>query len=50
MIRLVCPNLKCRKILAVPENTRGKAILCSSCGAAVRVPADRLKPADSRKD
>jgi len=54
MIRLVCPNLKCRRILVVPENTRGKAIRCSACGTAIRVPDSRpAAPADaaeSKKD
>ena len=54
MIRLVCPNLKCRRILAVPESTRGKAIRCSGCGTAIRVPDSRpaqpAETADARKD
>ena len=24
--RLICPNLRCRKILKVPEETRGKVV------------------------
>lgn len=47
-IRLVCPNLKCRRILVVPANTRGKTIRCSACGTAIRVPDQRpAAPADA---
>jgi LSD1 subclass zinc finger protein len=37
-IRIMCPNLKCRRILAVPAKARGKNVRCSGCGAFVQVP------------
>lgn len=45
LIRLICPNLKCRKVLTVPENTRGKMVRCRSCGMRINVPADKPTPA-----
>ena len=39
MIRLLCPNLKCRKILSVPLSARGKTVRCRNCGMRVEVPA-----------
>lgn len=37
-IRIMCPNLTCRKVLAVPVSARGKTVRCKSCGIAIRVP------------
>jgi predicted RNA-binding Zn-ribbon protein involved in translation (DUF1610 family) len=37
-IRIMCPNLTCRKVLAVPPIARGKAVRCRSCGTNIRVP------------
>jgi hypothetical protein len=45
MIRLVCPNLGCRKILAVPETTRGRVIRCGQCGKTIKVPEGKKPPA-----
>lgn len=38
VIRLICPNLKCRAILVAPPTARGKAVRCRECGVKVRVP------------
>ena len=38
VIRLICPNLKCRAILTAPAAARGKAVRCRQCGMKVRVP------------
>jgi len=47
MIRLLCPNLKCRRVLAVPDSARGRAIRCGACGTSVRVPdSSPAKPAE----
>lgn len=43
-IRIMCPNLRCRAILAVPEKARGKLVKCKSCGGSIRVPAARVEP------
>ncbi len=37
IIRLICPNLKCRAILSAPESARGKSVRCRNCGQKVRV-------------
>ena len=44
VIRLICPNLKCRKVLAVPEATRGKTVRCRACGMKINVPGDKPSP------
>lgn len=44
--QLMCPNIKCRKILSVPEEARGKVVTCSHCQTALRVPA--AKPATKK--
>ncbi len=38
VIRIMCPRLTCRKVLAVPATARGKTVRCRSCGATLRVP------------
>ena len=44
-VRLLCPNLKCRTILAVPASARGKTVRCRSCGMRIQVPGGNAKPA-----
>ena len=38
-IRIMCPSLSCRRILAVPVSSRGKTVRCRNCGGTIRVPA-----------
>ena len=38
-IRIMCPNLKCRSILVVPETARGKNVKCSNCATLFKIPA-----------
>jgi hypothetical protein len=38
LVRLICPNLSCRSILAVPISARGKMVRCRACGMRVTVP------------
>lgn len=40
-VQLICPNLRCRKILAVPDEVRGKLVKCQFCQTAFRVPEMR---------
>ena len=40
-ITLFCPNLKCRSILQVPDDTRGKKVKCGQCGTAFFVPTKK---------
>lgn len=46
-VRIMCPNLTCRRVLAVPESARGKTVRCKNCGTAVTIPAAKSggKPA-----
>ena len=43
-VQIICPNLKCRKILAVPDEFRGKSVKCQYCQTVLRVPG-AAKPA-----
>ncbi len=43
-IQLICPNLKCRKLLAVPDDVRGKMVKCQHCQTAFRVPEAKSRP------
>ena len=38
MVRVMCPNLRCRSVLAVPSEARGRMVRCKSCGMNVLVP------------
>jgi len=38
-VRIMCPNLICRKVLAVPEAVRGKTVRCKACGTNIKVPS-----------
>lgn len=37
-ITILCPTLKCRMLLAVPEEIRGKKVRCKYCGTTFVVP------------
>ena len=41
LIRIMCPNLSCQRILAVPEGARGKVVRCRMCGMNVKIPASK---------
>ena len=43
-VRLICPNLRCRKFLAVPEEVRTKLVKCQHCHQTFRVPEAQAKP------
>ena len=50
-LRIMCPNLTCKKILAVPASARGKTVRCRGCATNIRVPAsDQAKPEDKKPD
>jgi hypothetical protein len=40
-VQLICPNLRCRKILSVPDEVRGKLVKCQHCQTMFRVPEGR---------
>jgi len=37
-IRMLCPNLTCRRVLAVPVSARGRTVRCRGCGTNLRIP------------
>lgn len=45
-VRIMCPKLTCRKVLAVPSSARGKTVRCRACGTSIRVPAPEAPAAD----
>jgi hypothetical protein len=47
-VQLICPNLACRKFLAVPDDVRGKLVKCQHCHTNFRVPEAR-KPVANEK-
>jgi hypothetical protein len=46
VIRIMCPNLGCQRVLAVPSSARGKLVRCRGCGTNIRIPANRPVPVD----
>jgi len=42
-IRIMCPNLTCRKVLAVPHSCRGKTVRCRACATNIRVPGAQVE-------
>lgn len=54
-VRIICPNLNCRSILAVSDSMRGKVVKCKMCARRVMIPAKRtpapvLPAADTIED
>jgi hypothetical protein len=45
-VRIMCPNLTCRRVLAVPSTARGKTVRCRNCGVNIRVPSTPPQPQD----
>jgi hypothetical protein len=48
-VTLICPNLRCRKILSVPDEVRGKTVKCQHCHTIVRVPEKRTATAGAKR-
>ena len=44
MVRIMCPNLTCRKVLSIPAVARGKTVRCKSCGTNIRIPSNKPQP------
>ena len=40
-VQIICPNLRCRKVLSVADDSRGKQVKCQHCQTALRVPDGR---------
>ncbi len=49
-VSILCPNLKCRSVLAVPEQARGQKVRCKYCGMTFVVPAKDLNPAAKKPE
>jgi LSD1 subclass zinc finger protein len=47
-VQMICPNLRCRKFLTVPDGVRGKLVKCQYCQTTFRVP-DAKKPDPTAK-
>ena len=46
-LRIMCPNLSCRLVLAIPTMARGKTVRCRSCGTNIKVPASPASGANA---
>lgn len=40
-VHVVCPSLRCRKILTLPDDVRGTTVTCRYCEMQFRVPQIR---------
>ena len=40
---MICPNLKCRRVLQVPSKYRGQHVKCRYCSMTFAVPRLRLE-------
>ena len=38
IVHIMCPNLRCRSVLGVPQEARGRMVRCRHCGTKIRVP------------
>ncbi len=38
IIRIMCPNLSCKRVLGVPAHARGKLVRCRGCGSNIKIP------------
>jgi len=48
-IRIMCPNLTCRKVLSVPASARGKTVRCRACATAIRIPGGSSTPTNDNR-
>lgn len=46
-VRIMCPNLACRRILSVPGAARGKTVRCRNCSTNIKVPAVSVKATET---
>lgn len=45
IIIVLCPHLRCRAALQVPETARGKQVRCGHCGTNFKVPLKETRQA-----
>lgn len=50
VIRIMCPNLSCQRVLAVPSHARGKIVRCRGCATSIRIPKKAKAAASAKKD
>jgi len=43
-VTVMCPNLRCRATLSVPDKVRGKRVRCPQCSITFQVPASANTP------
>jgi hypothetical protein len=43
-VHAICPNLRCQKILELPDDVRGHEVTCRYCSMLFRVPRIRRRP------
>jgi hypothetical protein len=46
-VHVICPSLRCRKILSMGDEVRGTVVTCRYCNMQFRVPQQRLESAKS---
>ena len=49
-LRIMCPNLTCRRILSVPSAARGKTVRCRNCGTNIKVPQPKVAAEAKEKE
>lgn len=48
-LTIICPNLRCRSVLQVPDNVRGQKVRCGRCGKNFIVPQAHVAPASPKE-
>ena len=43
-VHVICPSLRCRKILTLPDEVKGTLVTCRYCSMEFRVPAPKRQP------
>ena len=46
-VHVICPSLRCRKILTLDDEVRGTLVTCRYCQMQFRVPAPRPVPSNA---
>jgi hypothetical protein len=47
---MICPNLKCRRVLQVPSKYRGQHVKCRYCSLTFAVPHLRIESRSAAED
>lgn len=48
-IKMMCPNLRCKAVLGVPTEARGRTVRCRNCGCNIKIPKNKpvAKPVET---